>query len=292
MSGRNLRRRFRDDSPVATLMEIPTRAFVGLVAGWAVLAFVIAVVLDVVTGHPDLFVTALIPILLVVMFALMFWLSSRERMLRQRRLAQTSTAYQLSLLMPDEMADMAAELFRLKGYVVTENKRPDLSDGGVDFELTKDGETRLVQVKHWRHEVTVKEARELWGVVASERAAGAILIGTSGFTVVAREFAAQKDFTLIDGPEFMRLRSEVVPGQGGADGSDPMVAEGFAKHLAGIHRPACPKCSTPMVLVTRIEDTTIVRQFWGCKRCPECDGTRRLAFPYQSASRETRALVP
>jgi len=110
----------------------------------------------------------LIPILLVTFFGGLFWLSSRDRLLRHRRLAQTSTAHRLMMLMPDEMADIAAELYRMRGYAVTENKRPDLEDGGVDFEVSRDGKTWLVQVKHWRQEVTVKEARELWGIVASE----------------------------------------------------------------------------------------------------------------------------
>src|SRR5438105_12695714 len=109
------------------------------------------------------------------------------------------------------MADVAAELYSYQGYVITENKRPALPDGGVDFEVAQRGKTWLVQVKHWRQEVGVKEARELWGIVASERAAGGILIGTSGFSPMAREFAQGKDLTLVDGPQFVRLRSR-LPG--------------------------------------------------------------------------------
>ena len=172
----------------------------------------------------------------VAFFGGLFWLSTRERLLRRRRLSQVSNAHQLLALMPDEMADVAAELYRLQGYVITENKRPDLPDGGVDFEVAQRGKTWLVQVKHWRQEVTVKEARELWGIVASEGAAGGILIGTSGFTAATREFASGKDLTLLDGPEFMTLRSQLAQIDKSRIGaSDPLVSDGFALHLAAAH---------------------------------------------------------
>ena len=181
---------------------------------------------------------------------------------------------------------MAAELYRLQGYAVTENKRPDLNDGGVDFDISKRGKTWLVQVKHWRQEVSVKEARELWGIVASEGAAGGILIGTSGFSPPAWEFAEGKDLSLIDGPRFLKLRSELPALKGSIEvPADVMVTVGFLRHFAGVHRPVCPKCGKPMVLVTRLEDTVVVHQFWGCKTYPTCDGTRRFAFPYVAAMR-------
>ncbi len=278
---RSLRRRFRDESTIATLMEVPTWLFLAILLGGVLLAVGIAAGIDIYRGTPDVVLTALIPILLVPFFGGLFWLSSRERLLRQRRLAQTSTAQRLLAVMPDEMADMAAELYRLQGYAVTENKRPDLEDGGIDFDVSKHGKTWLVQVKHWRQEVTAKEVRELWGIVASEGAAGGILIGTSGFTSRAWEFAQGKDLSLIDGPRFLKMRSEIPTLQGSAHrDADGMVSEGFLAHFARIHRPACPKCGKSMVLVTRLEDAAVIRQFWGCKTYPDCDGTRRFAFPY------------
>ena len=277
---RSLRRRFRDESTVATLMEVPAWLFLAFLVGAVVLAMFIAAIIDIFRGTPDVVLNVLIPILLIPFFGGLFWLSSRERLLRQRRLGQTSTAHRLMLLMPDEMADIAAEMYRLQGYVVTENKRPDLDDGGVDFDISKDGKIWLVQVKHWRQQVTVKEARELWGIVASERAAGGVLIGTSGFTSPAWEFAKGKDLALIDGPEFLRLRSELPIPLSGVGAADPMVSEGFLAHFAGVHRPACPKCGKTMVLVTKLEDAVVVQQFWGCNAYPTCNGHRRFAFHY------------
>jgi restriction system protein len=278
---RLLRQRFRDESTVAVLMDFPRSRFIGLMVGIAALGLLIAVAFDLLSHRPNLLVTVLTPILTILFCVGLYWIAIRERLLRRRRLEQVSSSYQLLALLPDELADMASELFRLQGYVVTENKRPDLPDGGVDFEIFKQGKTWLVQVKHWRTEVTVREPRELWGLVASESAAGGVLIGTSGFSAAAREFAEGKELRLIDGPEFLNLRSQITDLHPAEIGDpDPLISEGFARHFAATHHPACPRCGKRMVLVTRLEDTVIANQFWGCQDYPACEGTRRFAFPY------------
>ena len=237
--------------------------------------------IDAAIGRPNTLLTFFGPLLLIGYFVGLFWLASRDRVLRRRRLQQASSIYRLWALMPDDMADMATELFRLEGYVVTENKRPDEADGGVDFEIAKAGKTWLVQVKHWRQEVGVDKARELWGLVADEGATGGVLVGTSGFTAAAREFAEGKDLRLIDGPEFLSLRSQLATIRPtDVDDFDPLVSVGFARYLATIQPPACPTCGKPMILVTRLENTAIGYQLWGCKSYPNCKGTRRFAFPY------------
>ncbi len=277
---------------VAALMDFPRALFILTMVFVAVAALLIEIVIDVLLRTPNALVTILTPIGAVLFCGGLYWVAIRERLIRRRRLAQVSTAYQLLALLPDEMADMATELFRLQGYVVTENKRPDLADGGVDFDIFKHGKTWLVQVKHWRTEVTVKEPRELWGLVASESAAGGVLIGTSGFSGPAREFAEGKDLRLIDGPELMRLRSQINGLHLAEIGNpDPLISDGFAHHLAAVHHPACPRCGKRMVLVTRLEETVIARQFWGCRDYPACDGTRRFAFPYLPADASPRASV-
>ena len=289
--GRLLRQRFRDESMVAALMDFPRSLFILTMVVVAAAALLIEIVIDVLLRTPNVLVTVLTPIGAVLFCGVLYWVAIRERLMRRRRLAQVSSAYQLLALLPDEMADMATELFRLQGYAVTENKRPDLADGGVDFEVSKHGKTWLVQVKHWRTEVTVREPRELWGLVASESAAGAVLIGTSGFSAPAREFAEGKDLRLIDGPEFMRLRAQLTDLHPAEIGNpDPLISHGFARHIAEVHHPACPRCGKEMVLVTRLEETVIARQFWGCRDYPACEGTRRFAFPYLPAASSPRAV--
>lgn len=280
-SGRRLRERYRDESLVALLMDVPRWTFVLLMLVAIVALLLLGGLIDVALNRPNVVLTILTPLLLVAFFGGLFWLASRDRALRHRRLTQTSNAHRLSILMPDEMADLAAELFRQQGYVVTENKRPDLADGGVDFEILKEGKVTLVQVKHWRQEVGVKDVRELWGIVASERAAGGVLIGTSGFSARAREFAAGKELRLIDGPEFLELRSQLPRISRDLGEPDPLVSQGYARHVAGLHPPACGTCGKPMVVVTRLQDTTVVYQLWGCPDYPKCQGTRRFAFPYE-----------
>ncbi|MFI5168501.1 MAG: restriction endonuclease [Thermoanaerobaculales bacterium] len=263
-------------------MDLPEWSVLALTIVAIVLVLAFGIVMDLMFRRPNLLITGVSVIAILMFTGGMFWLSVRDRLLRRRILAQVSTAYKLMGLMPDEMEDVATELFRLQGYVVTENKRPDLEDGGVDFEIVKHGKTRLVQVKHWHKEVGVREARELWGLVASEGAEGGILIGTSGFSEAAREFAEGKDLQLIDGSEFMHLRSQLNDLHATANGvADPLVSEGFARYFATLSRPACPNCQKPMVLVTRLEDTAISYQLWGCRSIPKCSGTRRFVFTYQ-----------
>jgi restriction system protein len=262
-------------------MDLPRWLVVAITVVAMVIVLALEVLVDVLIRKPNLLLTAFTAIIVALFAGGLFWLASRERFVRRRRLAQVSAAYQLWALMPNDMEDVATELFRLQGYVVTENKRPDQVDGGVDFEIRKEGKTHLVQVKHWRQEVNVKEARELWGLVASEGADGGVLIGTSGFSAAAREFAGGKDLRLIDGSQFMHMRSQLLEFQRAEiTETDPLVADGFVHYLATIHRPACPTCGKPMVLVTRLRDTVIAYQLWGCRTYPSCQGTRRFAFPY------------
>jgi restriction system protein len=265
-------------------MDLPRWLVIAITVLAIVLVLIFGAVIDSVIRRPNFLLTAVSAIVVVLFGGGLFWLSSRERLLRRRVLSQVSTAYKLLGLMPSEMEDVATELFRLQGYVVTENKRPDLDDGGVDFEIFKQGKTWLVQVKHWRQQVGVREARELWGLVASESAAGGVLIGTSGFSAYAQEFAEGKDLRLIDGSEFMHLRSQLTELHSAEIGeTDPLVSDGFVQYFATLGRPACPTCRKPMVLVTRLEDTAIAYQLWGCQSVPKCPGTRRFVFPYLSA---------
>jgi restriction system protein len=50
-------------------------------------------------------------------------------------------------------------------------------DGGIDLVIRKDGNRYLVQCKQWRSQkVGVKVVREMFGLVAAEKAAGGIVI--------------------------------------------------------------------------------------------------------------------
>jgi restriction system protein len=80
--------------------------------------------------------------------------------------------------------------------------RPSGNDpeGGVDLVLRKNGNTLLVQCKHWKAwKVGVKVLRELYGVMIDKKAHGAIIVTSGLFTQEARTFAAGKPIDLIEG---------------------------------------------------------------------------------------------
>ena len=81
MGGRkNLRRRFRDESTIANLMEVPTWLFFSLMVVAAMATLLIGAIVDIATKRIDVFLTALVPLVVVAFFGGLFWLSTRERL--------------------------------------------------------------------------------------------------------------------------------------------------------------------------------------------------------------------
>ena len=81
------------------------------------------------------------------------------------------------------------EAFRLQGYQVTENHAGG-TDGGIDLILRKGNEKFLVQCKQWKaFTVAVTIVRELYGVMAAERAVGGFVVTSGQFTKDAEAFA-------------------------------------------------------------------------------------------------------
>lgn len=83
-------------------------------------------------------------------------------------------------------------------------------DGGVDLVLRRDGETVLVQCKHWNAaQVPHNDVHQLLGLLETRQAQRAILITSGEFTVAARDAASRTQrIQLIDG---MALRLMVDP---------------------------------------------------------------------------------
>lgn len=281
LMARHPRRRYRDEGWVAILMDVPY---------WLVLVVLVVVSLITVVGLAavGLFVPAVrttqssIAGLLIVAFVVAaFWIALGERSVRRHHLRIASDLHRLGALSPIEFEHAASELLRLEGYLVTENRNPADEDGGVDFEAAKSGETLLVQCKHKWVDVNVREVRELWGLVASEGVTGGIFVTSARFTERAREFARGKRLRLVDGEEFLRLRATLLPGAGDhIEERDPMVSEGYARHLSTLLRPACPKCGKKMEVVTLLAGPVVTRQFWGCPDYPACQNSRRFSTPY------------
>ncbi len=104
---------------------------------------------------------------------------------------------------------LVSEAYRRKGYAV-EERGAGGPDGGVDLVLRKDNQKTYVQCKHWRNEsVGVSIVRELYGVMAAERANRGIVVTSGGYTPDALDFARGNPLDLIDGPRLIRLVSDV-----------------------------------------------------------------------------------
>ena len=116
----------------------------------------------------------------------------------------------LSRVKWDRLEGMVADHYRSRGYEVehcgTGGTRSRF-DGGIDLRLRKDGETLLVQCKHWNaYKVAHNDVHQLLGLVVNEEAAGGILVTSGEFTKAAIEAAARQGrIQLIDGDELRQM---------------------------------------------------------------------------------------
>jgi len=84
---------------------------------------------------------------------------------RARRLCRQRALSDLAALSWQQFEEVIADAFRRHGFRVREVGGCGRADGGVDLMLVRDGETMVVQAKHWRSQrVSVQPVRELYGV--------------------------------------------------------------------------------------------------------------------------------
>ena len=105
---------------------------------------------------------------------------------------------------------LLADYYRGQGYVVEHcgtGGRAARFDGGVDLRLRRDGETTLVQCKHWNaYQVPHNDVHQLLGIMVNERASGAILVTSGEFTRAAIEAATRHGHVkLVDGDDLRRM---------------------------------------------------------------------------------------
>ena len=87
------------------------------------------------------------------------------------------------------------------------------ADGGVDLILHREGQTALVQCKQWKTwKVGVKIVRELYGVMAAQKAARGVVVVCGRFTREDKAFAEGKPLELVDGPVLCNLVEAVRAG--------------------------------------------------------------------------------
>ena len=141
------------------------------------------------------------------------------------------------------------------------------------MQLTRGGETFLVQCKQWKaYKVSVNVVRELYGVMAAQAAAGGFVVTSGVFTADARSFAQGRNIELIDGTALKKIvdavqaskKPEVISPSPQA--TEPTVAV----------KPACPRCGSAMVKRVAKQGANAGNAFWGCASYPQCRGVRAI----------------
>ena len=177
---------------------------------------------------------------------------------QDRLLAKQTSVASLADLSWGAFEEMLAAAFRQEGYDVKVTGDSG-ADGGVDLVLHRGTEITLVQAKHWRQDVGVSIVRELYGVMAAEKAARGIVVTSGHFSADAIAFAADLPIELVDGDRLVKrigLRRSALP-----------------KEKTPVQDRSCPTCHSPMVLRMARKGPTPGAQFWGCSRFPACRGT-------------------
>ena len=181
----------------------------------------------------------------------------------------------------EKFEQLVGEHFRRRGFVVAENRTRG-ADGGVDLVLKRGNDTYLVQCKQWRaRQVGVAPVRELYGVMAAERAVGGYVVTSGYFSDEARRFAEGREIELTDGDQLVKM----IKGQAdhrpdtslkAASNSSVSLDPGSSSEMTALktEAPSCPECSSPMVLRTARQGSNAGNSFWGCSTFPKCRGIR------------------
>ncbi|MGO9146735.1 MAG: restriction endonuclease [Desulfomonilia bacterium] len=167
---------------------------------------------------------------------------------------------------------LVGEIYRRKGYTITETGGEG-PDGGVDLVLKKNGETILVQCKHWKMEsVGVLIVRQLLGVVYDKKASGGIVITSGTFTQEAIAFSKGNPIQLVNGKELLAMIDRIKKTAPSSQKIKPAVIK---MPVHGNPTPIlCPLCGSAMVLRTAKKGPTAGSLFYGCSTYPKCKGTR------------------
>ena len=174
-----------------------------------------------------------------------------------------------------------AEVYRQGGYQVDEVGGGG-ADGGVDLRLHCGGQISIVQCKRWKaYKVGVKPIRELYGVLAAEKADRAIFITSGVYTDEALRFAQGKPVELVDGAQLAEMLRQVQASLK-QDLTASTIAASTQIHTvqsaAAPARPICPRCGSDMVLRRARTGQHAGREFWSCSlySTTNCGGIREV----------------
>ncbi|MDH0747585.1 restriction endonuclease [Pseudomonas sp. GD03842] len=220
---------------------------------------------------------------------------------KRRKLLDTTAAASGNALLSlswREFELLVGEALRRRGFKVQEigGQGPD---GGVDLVARKDGETYLVQCKHWRSvQVGVPVVRELYGAMAAEGAVGGFVVTSGKFTKQAQEFASGRNVQLVDGAELKQwmvqtrkpeprptvevIAERVEPVDVTPKASEPVIRPPATESPTLVKAPACPFCRKTMVIKTARTGANAGGNFWGCTEFPKCRGIRPIFAPIKT----------
>ena len=215
----------------------------------------------------------------------------------------------LRRLRPTEVGRFVRHAFGLRGYQAVSPADTDLADDcALDLELRKDRQTYVVRCKHWKSvRVDADAVRDFHAQIVSSRAAGGFLLSTGRFSHESVRYVRDCNLTLIDGKLLKTLLADegsVVAAARPATARrvvtrpadwepvsipaappeaplpewtpQPSLAIDPAR-LVSPPTPACPMCSSPMVLRIAKRGRRAGRGFWACGRGRSCKGIRSLA---------------
>lgn len=168
-----------------------------------------------------------------------------------------------------EFEQMVGEWFRRQGYAITEVGGAG-PDGGIDLVLHKNNEKFLVQCKQWRSmKVGVGVVRELYGVMAAERAAGGFVVTSGSFTDDAKKFAHGRSVELLDGSMLIRELRAASPTAHPTGHSEPKTPV----ETGQVAMRQCPVCGSQMLRRVAKRGANAGQAFLGCSGYPGCKAT-------------------
>ncbi len=195
--------------------------------------------------------------------------SARPLARRSEAKAAVTVTPALDTLRRDQCDLLVGEIFRREGYTV-ELSAAAAQDDGIDLTLRRDGETILVQCKHWNTaRVSEREVREFHGAMMENGAPRGVFVTTGSVTRDAVEFAEARQIDLMDRAALEECTAAVArPGENFCTISE-WIGE-FSAH-SRIFDPECPICQGSMVI--RHNRTTGAAS-WNCRNHPRCPGRR------------------
>ncbi|WP_148262033.1 restriction endonuclease [Methylomonas methanica] len=144
------------------------------------------------------------------------------------------------------------------------------ADGGIDIKVKDSKGTTFVigQCKSWKRQIGVNLIRELYGVMAAEKAKHGVFLTTSTYSVEAQIFAKDKHLMLIDAEELVRLINNLNENE--RRRIDKIATAG------DYTTPTCVQCNEKMVKRVAKSGANKGGEFWGCINYPKCRITMKV----------------